>query len=80
MRALGVIGTAAMFLVGGGILTHALPALHHLGGDGVFGGLMTLLVDGVTGVVAGALVLLAVRWVGPFTGRILRRLKGSRAD
>ena len=73
MRMLGVIGTAAMFLVGGGILTHALPALPHLNGDGVFGGLVKLLADGVTGVVAGALVLLAVRWAGPVTGRILRR-------
>jgi uncharacterized protein len=30
MKALSVAGTAAMFLVGGGILTHGIPALHHL--------------------------------------------------
>jgi predicted DNA repair protein MutK len=30
MKALTVIGTAAMFLVGGGILTHGIPPLHHL--------------------------------------------------
>lgn len=30
MRLLAVVGTAAMFLVGGGILAHALPPLHHL--------------------------------------------------
>ena len=29
MKALSVAGTAAMFLVGGGILTHGVPALHH---------------------------------------------------
>ena len=29
MRALSVAGTAAMFLVGGGILVHGFPALHH---------------------------------------------------
>jgi predicted DNA repair protein MutK len=29
MKALSVAGTAAMFLVGGGILTHGLPWLHH---------------------------------------------------
>ena len=29
MKTLSVAGTAAMFLVGGGILTHGVPALHH---------------------------------------------------
>src|SRR5499426_1630180 len=28
MKALGIAGTAAMFLVGGGILVHGIPALH----------------------------------------------------
>jgi len=80
MRVLGVVGTAAMFLVGGGILTHALPALHDIGGDGILGGLIKLLVDGGTGVVAGALVLAGVRLVHPFVSRSLQRLKGSPAD
>jgi predicted DNA repair protein MutK len=69
-----------MFLVGGGILTHALPALHDIGGDGILGGLIKLLVDGGTGVVAGALVLAGVRLVHPFVSRSLQRLKGSPAD
>ncbi|MBL7686873.1 MAG: DUF808 domain-containing protein [Bdellovibrionaceae bacterium] len=30
MRFLGIAGTIAMFLVGGGILAHGVPALHHL--------------------------------------------------
>lgn len=30
MRTLSVVGTAAMFLVGAGIFTHNIPALHHL--------------------------------------------------
>lgn len=30
MKSLSVIGTVAMFLVGGGILVHGLPVLHHL--------------------------------------------------
>ena len=30
MKSLSVIGTAAMFMVGGGILTHGIPAAHHL--------------------------------------------------
>ena len=29
MKALTVIGTAAMFLVGGGIVTHRVPDVHH---------------------------------------------------
>jgi predicted DNA repair protein MutK len=29
MRGLGIAGTAAMFLVGGGIVVHQLPAVHH---------------------------------------------------
>jgi len=30
MRLLSVLGTAAMFLVGGSIISHGIPALHHL--------------------------------------------------
>src|SRR5690606_31331442 len=30
LRVLSVLGTAAMFLVGGGIVVHGLPPLHHL--------------------------------------------------
>lgn len=29
MKTLSVLGTAAMFLVGGGILVHGIPLLHH---------------------------------------------------
>jgi predicted DNA repair protein MutK len=29
MRTLAIVGTAAMFLVGGGILVHAIPVLSH---------------------------------------------------
>lgn len=51
---LGVAGTVAMFLVGGGILTHSLPFLPHAAG------LSAVLLDAATGVVAGAVVLGAV--------------------
>jgi predicted DNA repair protein MutK len=70
MKFLSLAGTAAMFLVGGGILTHGIPALHHLVTDlavqlaaaggrwlGTFG---SLLADALTGVVAGAAVLAVV--------------------
>ena len=54
MATLGVVGTVAMFLVGGGILTHALPFLPHAAG------LLAVLLDALVGVLAGAVVLAAV--------------------
>jgi predicted DNA repair protein MutK len=56
MKTLSVVGTAAMFLVGGGILTHGLPWLHHW----VEAVNVPLLPDLVVGVMAGALALLVV--------------------
>ena len=70
MKGLSVAGTIAMFLVGGGILTHGFAPLHHFiemltqrvaDGAGAFlAGLTPLLMDAVVGLAAGALVLLAV--------------------
>ncbi|MFT3757886.1 DUF808 domain-containing protein [Thauera sp.] len=66
MRALSVIGTVAMFLVGGGILTHGLPPVHHFietltaGMGGIAGALLPSLLDGVFGIIVGALVLAVV--------------------
>jgi len=37
IRLLSIIGTIAMFLVGGGIFVHGLPALHHLAQEAVTG-------------------------------------------
>ena len=68
-RSLSVIGTAAMFLVGGGILSHGLPWVHHLiesltsGFTGFAGALLPSALDGVVGLVVGALVLLLVSLV-----------------
>jgi predicted DNA repair protein MutK len=76
MKALSVIGTIAMFMVGGGILGHALPPLHHLaeavaGAAGqvpgigrVLAAVAPTLVAAVAGVVTGALVLVVVSLVG----------------
>ena len=76
MKALTVIGTAAMFLVGGGILTHGIPPLHHgieraaefagtvAGVGGVLKALTPLLLDVIVGIVAGALTLLGVKAIG----------------
>jgi predicted DNA repair protein MutK len=56
MKILSVVGTAAMFLVGGGILMHGLPVLHH----GVEALSVPLLPELAVGVAAGALALLLV--------------------
>ncbi len=69
MKLLSVAGTAAMFLVGGGILVHGVAPLDHAidafaaGAGQLAGALLPLLADVVVGVVAGALVLAAVTTV-----------------
>jgi hypothetical protein len=64
MKFLSVAGTIAMFLVGGGILVHNVPALHHavqaMGGEGSWGWLISAAANMVVGIVAGAIVLAAV--------------------
>ena len=68
MKTLSVLGTAAMFLVGGGILVHGVPSLHHgvgaLAGvfasgplGGLWQGLSAALLNALLGVVAGAAVV-----------------------
>ena len=74
MKALSVLGTAAMFLVGGGILVHGIGPLHHAieGFTQPMGGLAALVLpavaDGVVGIVAGALVLAVVTAVQKLRG------------
>ena len=84
MKTLAVVGTAAMFMVGGGILTHGLSFLHHAieqttaiaGNLPLVGRTLALLtptvLDALTGIVAGALVLLLVT-AGQRGWRLLRR-------
>jgi predicted DNA repair protein MutK len=81
MKSLSVIGTVAMFMVGGGIIGHAFEPLHHLAesaahavaGVPVLGGVLAAvtptLVDAVAGVLVGAVVLLGVT--------IVQRLRGK---
>ena len=69
MKFLSIAGTAAMFLVGGGIIVHGLPVLHHLvevvtqpiAGAPVVGPVLSALATGVgsvvVGLVAGALAV-----------------------
>lgn len=66
MKTLSVVGTAAMFLVGGGILTHGTPGLHEwVEGLGAHSGgaLLATLVNGLVGVLVGTVVLGAVELV-----------------
>jgi hypothetical protein len=72
-----------MFMVGGGIIAHAVPAVHHfsegvahsLAGVPVVGGVLAALgptvIDALLGVVVGACVLLVVT--------IVQRLRGKKA-
>ncbi|WP_163647735.1 DUF808 domain-containing protein [Modicisalibacter sp. 'Wilcox'] len=75
MKGLSVVGTLAMFLVGGGILSHGVPLLHHLvegaaeaelgvpGLDALIHGLGPSLFNLAIGLAAGALVLAGVTLV-----------------
>ena len=62
MKTLSIAGTAAMFLVGGGIVVHGTPPVHHfvehLGEmSASLGWLLVTLANFVTGFIAGAIVL-----------------------
>ncbi len=83
MKTLSVVGTAAMFLVGGGILVHGVPAVHHaveamaaLALQWPVGGLWQVLVanglNALIGIVAGAVVLAGVL--------LVQRLRGNGAS
>ncbi|MDM0074342.1 DUF808 domain-containing protein [Variovorax sp. J2P1-59] len=69
MKGLSIAGTAAMFLVGGGILVHGVPAVGHAieawtsGVGGFAGGLASMGASAVVGIIAGALVLAVVEVV-----------------
>lgn len=64
MKGLSIVGTIAMFLVGGGILVHALAPLHHLiqsvTPSGFIGSIVGQLGNAIVGIVTGAIVLAAV--------------------
>ena len=78
MKFLSVAGTAAMFLVGGGILIHGIPGAHHLveGLAGLTGSiamigpvlefLLPILMSAVAGIVAGGIVVAVVETVKHF--------------
>ena len=67
MRTLSVVGTAAMFMVGGSIIGHGVPALHHFSENiaevmrdlPAIGSVMAIvspiIVDGIIGLIVGAI-------------------------
>jgi hypothetical protein len=75
MRSLSIAGTAAMFLVGGGILVHGIAPLHHwiegvqerLAAIESVGGLLSpltgMLVNTIVGVAVGTIVLMIVHGI-----------------
>ncbi|GGY27388.1 DUF808 domain-containing protein [Pseudoduganella albidiflava] len=77
MKLLSVLGTVAMFMVGGGIITHGVPFLHHAIENAaaatgpVLGAITPHVADIVVGVVTGAIVLVGVTIVS----KLLRGIK-----
>lgn len=83
MKFLSIAGTAAMFMVGGGIISHAWAPLHHFAEDaahatagvpgvgGVLAAITPTLVDALAGVVVGAIVLAVVT--------LVQRMRGKKA-
>lgn len=70
MKVLSVVGTLAMFLVGGGIIAHGVPLLHHYiehvsaGFSGMIASLISNLANLVLGFIVGSIVLFAVNLAG----------------
>ena len=83
MKFLSVVGTAAMFMVGGGIIAHAWAPLHHFaeeaahvtagvpGVGGVLAAITPTVVDALAGVLVGAIVLAVVS--------VVQRMRGKKA-
>jgi predicted DNA repair protein MutK len=84
MKFLSIAGTAAMFLVGGGILAHGIPLVEHwvhglqneaddIPGVGLFlSGITPMLTGLVVGVLAGAVAVAVVSLLRPFLARFRR--------
>lgn len=88
MKSLSVIGTAAMFMVGGGILTHGIPmahdTIHHIaqaagavaGIGGLLEALTPTLLDAVAGIAAGIVALIGVT----LASRVVRLFKPAASQ
>jgi uncharacterized protein len=86
MKSLSIVGTIAMFMVGGSILSHGIPGAHewiehlaHAAGDvpgfgRILHAVLPSLLDIVIGILAGIAVLAGVT----FAANIFRRIRGTR--
>lgn len=76
MKALSIVGTLAMFLVGGGIVVHGIAPLHHAIEH--FSGQQSALVamilptvlNLILGFIIGSIVVLAVKAVAKMRGQV----------
>lgn len=81
MKFLSIAGTIAMFLVGGGILAHGVPAIHHaieplvhsLGEIPTVGSVLSsvgaMVLNGLLGIAAGTVCLIVATLVGRLVGK-----------
>lgn len=81
MKFLSVVGTIAMFLVGGGIIAHNIAMLHHMETDAadwitttpavgeLLGAVTPSFMNIIIGLVVGTLVLLAVNFIQSILGK-----------
>lgn len=80
MKGLGIFGTVAMFLVGGGIFSHNIAPIEHLFHElahaaGPLAGALRYGLDGVLGVIIGAIIVAAIS-----LGSRLKPSKDEAAD
>lgn len=84
MKTLSVLGTAAMFMVGGGILTHGVHAAQAwidqlaqsvAASSGLLASLLPTLLNAIAGIIAGAVALLLVS----LATRIWKAVKPNKA-
>lgn len=76
MKTLAIVGTAAMFLVGGGIIVHGLSFLHHLlekaeslVSSNLLAWFVSPIFNGLVGVIAGAIALAVISLVMKIMGK-----------
>lgn len=73
MKLLAIVGTIAMFLVGGGIITHNVPVVHHIAEallptGGALETVSAIGFDGLVGLITGAIVVALVKLVTKLKG------------
>ncbi|WP_077338748.1 DUF808 domain-containing protein [Pseudocolwellia agarivorans] len=83
MKTLAIVGTIAMFLVGGGIIVHSIEFIHHIISDLIswtnslinfdLKSAISILFEGLVGVIAGAILL-------PIVSLGIRLKKSVKAD